>query len=284
MKILGMGGGVCQDLTTLQHFTDCLNIFPPLVAMNCSVGLQSSVGNERCLRRLPISAHVSLFNNITGYVCGLHTLKPAIITWKPPPANACQAKYVTTTGIHRLSYVPLDHFYLRFSRLHPRTNLSFPLHRLIHSFISFRYEHINWINWWWSKFLFNFHRARNYNWLDQSFWWLKIFEYLSKNGKENALYLPLTFSLSADLFFRFRLSPADKFLDKVGQSNSALLLFIRYFINVMFVPWSSSIRSNRSRALNVTFPISPAHFPICRCSWKLSRGTIRRRIVFSPPF
>lgn len=143
MKILGMGGGVCQDLTTLQHFTDCLNIFPPLVAMNCSVGLQSSVGNERCLRRLPISAHVSLFNNITGYVCGLHTLKPAIITWKPPPANACQAKYVTTTGIHRLSYVPLDHFYLRFSRLHPRTNLSFPLHRLIHSFISFRYEHIN---------------------------------------------------------------------------------------------------------------------------------------------
>lgn len=125
-------GGVCRDLTTLQHFTDCLNIFPPRTRMNCSVGLQSSVGNERCLRCLPISAHVSLFNNITGYVCGVETGHNYVET-----ANACQGKYVTTTGIHGLSYVPLNDFCLCFTRPCPsmnRTqtstasiNLSFPL-------------------------------------------------------------------------------------------------------------------------------------------------------------
>lgn len=106
--------------------------------MNCSVGLQSSVGNERCLRRLPISAHVSLFNNITGYVCGLHveTGHNYVET-----ANACQGKYVTTTGIHGLSYVPLkmiSAFVSRVSRrtvrLHRSTNPSFPLLRSIYSF------------------------------------------------------------------------------------------------------------------------------------------------------
>lgn len=65
------GGGVCQDLTS-PTFHRLFKHLSPSARMNCSVGLQSSVGNEGCLRRLPISAHVSLFNNITGYMCGLH--------------------------------------------------------------------------------------------------------------------------------------------------------------------------------------------------------------------
>lgn len=49
--------------------------------------------------RLPIGAHISLFNNATAYICGPH-ITATIITWKPLATNACLANTLRPPRIY----------------------------------------------------------------------------------------------------------------------------------------------------------------------------------------